>query len=183
MTPLLLLTLCSPDLYPALTSARPFLPTLAALLRTPFPRNFRLARILLRLHHCFPEIAWDVSIRYCTCLVLCSATLEISEIPHISASKISLFWPRLILISCHSSLLQFVFHTTAAPVAPVPPVSSFGPSHQSFRSYLPAIPSRIASSFPSIICFPGQANLDEAKMAVFDFSSSTVLISSIAKSF
>ena len=108
-----------------------------------------------------------------------TSNLEVSEIPHISASKISLFWPRLILISCHSSLLQFVFHTTAAPV---PPVSSFNPSHQ-IRSYLPTISSRIASSLPSIISFPGKANLDEAKMAVFDFSSSTVQISSIAKVF
>lgn len=158
----------------------PFLLTLSALLRTPFLRNCRLSRILLRLDLYFTEIASDVSIRYCTCLVLCSATSDVSEIPQISASKISLCWPRLILISCHSSRLQFVFHTTAAPV---PPVSSFDPSHQSFRSYLLTIPSRIASSLPSIISFPGKANLDEAKMAVFDFSSSTVQISSIAKFF
>ena len=65
----------------------------------------------------------------CTCLVFCSATLTASEMPHISASNISLFWPRLVLSSCHSSLLRFFFHTTAAPV-PLVELRSVTPKFQ-----------------------------------------------------
>ena len=75
--------------------------------------------------------------------VFCSAVLKASEIPHISASNISLFEPRATLRSCHSSLILCFFQTTAAPVLAL---SSLDPSHQSFKSAIPFCASKIVIS-------------------------------------
>ncbi len=48
--------------------------------------------------------------------VFCSAILKALEIRYISASNISLFEPKAILRSCHSSLILSFFQTTSAPV-------------------------------------------------------------------
>ena len=87
-----------------------------------------------------------------TCLDVFSTILNASEIPHISASKISLFTPRLSFRSCHLWLIWF-FQTTDAPA---PPLSSLEPSHQSLRWASPNFASRIALFLSSITSSPGK---------------------------
>ncbi len=83
------------------------------------------------------------------------------EIPYICTSKISLFWPRLILTICHFLLFQLDFYINAAPI---PPFLSLDLLYQSLKSDPPIVPSRMVFSLSLTTNFPRKINLNEAKI-------------------
>ncbi len=86
-------------------------------------------------------------------LVYSSATFNIFEIPHIPASIISLFLPRLVFFPCHSLPSSLTFQTIPCPASLW---SSLDLSHLSVKSAISLSARFIALLFSSTISFSGK---------------------------
>lgn len=90
-----------------------------------------------------------------------SATLTASDIPHISASSISLFLPRVTFCLRHPLSCPFSLQTTAAPI---PPWSNFDRSHHSVKLASSCLAIWMALLLSSTRTFPGNTHNDMAEI-------------------